>query len=112
MTRPGSSSSSPAPTDMRLARSRRTSWPRGTISLFTQNPRSVQSAANRTGYFITDTMFTPHARIAAISLSADMREKTSIELTSSASGMDHCSVSGSDTAQNSPTSDIGTPSIM
>ena len=54
----------------------------------------------------------PHARIAEISLSAESREKTNTALTRSASGIDHCSVSGSDTMQNSPTSGIGTPSMM
>jgi hypothetical protein len=57
-------------------------------------------------------MLTPQARIAAISLSAESREKTRIELTKSASGIDHCNVSGKLTMQNSPTSDIGTPSMM
>ena len=54
----------------------------------------------------------PQARIAAISESALSREKTSTDETRSEIGTDHCSVSGSDTMQNSPTRDIDTPSMM
>ena len=92
-------------------RERRTSCPRGTISLLTQKPRTAHTAANRTGQRTTDSRLTPQALIAAISLSAERRENTRMELTSSASGIDHWSVSGSATRQNSPTTGIGTPSI-
>ena len=109
--RPGSSRLRPVLTETRDLSVRRTSCPRGTTSLFTQKPSSVQQSPKTAGHFITVTRLIPQARIAAISLSAESRENTRIALTSSASGIDHCSVSGTDTAQNSPTSDIGTPSI-
>ena len=112
MIRPGSSRLRPVRTDTLVFSVRRISCPRGTISLFTQNPRSVHTSPKTSGHFITVSRLMPQARIAEISLSTDIREKTRIELTRSASGIDHCSVSGRDTMQNSATSDIGTPSMM
>ena len=64
------------------------------------------------GHFITDRRFTPHARIAAISLSALILEKTSTLATRSASGIVHCIVSGKPTSANWPMSDGETPSRM
>ena len=59
-----------------------------------------------------DSRFTPHARIAAISLSALMREKTRTLATRSASGIVHCIVSGKLTSANCPMSEGETPSRM
>ena len=89
MTRPGSSTLRPVWTDTLDLSERRISCPRGTISLFTQNPSAVQKIAKRTGHFMTESRLIPQARIAEISLSADIREKTRMELTSSARGIDH-----------------------
>ena len=69
-------------------------------------------AANTRGHRITERRFTPHARIAAISESADMRENTSTDETRSAKGIVHCIVSGKHTSANRPTSSIGTPDRM
>ena len=54
----------------------------------------------------------PHALIAAISLSAERREKTSTLETRSASGIVHCNVSGKLTMANFPTRDGAIPSSM
>ena len=54
----------------------------------------------------------PQARMAAISLSALIREKTRTLETSRASGIVHCSVSGKLTAANWPIRPKGMPSMM
>ena len=107
--RPGSSSSRPAPTDNLRVRLRRTSCPRGTISLLTNEHTSVQSRAKTTGQRMTVSRFTPHARMAAISLSAERRENTRMDDTSNANGTVHCIVSGKLTSAKRPTRSIGTP---
>ena len=61
---------------------------------------------------MTVSRLTPHARMAAISLSADRREKTSTEATSSARGIVHCSVSGKLTNAKRPTRSTGMPWSM
>ena len=112
MILPGSSTSSPVVIDTFFFKVRRTSCPRGTISLLIHTPNIAQPSPKMIGHLITLSTFTPQARMAAISLSADMREKTSTLDTRIASGIVHCSVSGKQTAANSPTRLIGTPSSM
>ena len=59
-----------------------------------------------------DSRFTPQARIAAISLSALMREKTRTLATRSASGIVHCIVSGKLTSANWPMSEGETLTVF
>ena len=77
-----------------------------------KSPNAVMATANSMGQRITERRFTPHARIAAISESADILEKTSTDDTSSASGIVHCIVSGKHTRANLPTSSSGMPESM
>ena len=112
ITCPGSSRSIPVSTDTFVFRLRRTSCPRGTTSLLTKKPNATHRSENATGHFITDTRLTPHERIAAISLSALIRENTRTLETSSASGIVHCIVSGKLTSANCPMSAGDTPSRM
>ena len=104
--------STASPTVIREVRRRRTSWPRGTISLLIQQPTAEQPSAKTAGHFMIVSRFMPHARIAAISLSAESRENTSTLDTSSDSGIVHCSVSGKLTAANRAISPAGMPSMM
>ena len=69
----------------------------------------MQSSANASGQRMTVSRFTPHARMAAISLSAERRENTRMDDTSSAIGTVHCIVSGKLTSAKRPTRSIGTP---
>ena len=76
--------------------------------MLTNRLRSVHRRANASGQRMTVSRFTPQARMAAISLSADRRENTRMDDTSSASGTVHCIVSGKLTSAKCPTSSIGT----
>ena len=77
-----------------------------------KTPANVQSTAKMRGQRMIVSRFTPHARIAAISLSADMREKTRMDATRSPIGIVHCIVSGKLTSAKRPTRSNGMPSRM
>ena len=74
--------------------------------------RKVQQIEKRTGYFMILSKLIPHARIAAISLSAERRLKISKELTSKASGIVRDKVPGKPIIMKRPMVEAGTPLII